>query len=122
MKLYVIPLLFLLLTFCALALALAITWKHRAPQKQSKYSPFSRKVAHTVSLVHLAEGRLMVLKPRIENSQSSARYRAQSLIKAAEEKLKSAKEQLDNDELEEANKLLDEILSLLDQAESRLDQ
>lgn len=117
---YIIPLLFILATWGALIAALSLTWKNRAPQPQSKYSPFSRKVAHTVSLVHLAEGRLIVLKPRLE-SQTTARYRAGSLIQSAEEKLQSAKDYLKKDELEEADKLLDEVLSLLDQAQSRLD-
>jgi hypothetical protein len=122
MKLYIVPLIFLLVTWGGLFLALRMTKKYRVPQRKSKYSPFSRKVAHTVSLLHLAEGRLIYVKPRVERSQSPGRWNAQGAIASAEEKVRAAKTQLDNDELEAANKLLEEALALIDQAEEQLDR
>lgn len=121
MKLIILPLLFVALTWIALIYALEKTKKYGPIRPRSKYSPFSRKVAHTVSLVHLADNRLMWVKARAEGSQSPARPSALTLLATAEEKLTLAKGFLANDELEAANALLAEVLALIDQSEDKLD-
>jgi hypothetical protein len=101
--------------------ALAITRPKHRHEPRIKHSPFSRKQAHSVSLLHLAEGRLFHLKPRAQSSTAPRSASAVSVIARAEEKLDQARTLLFDGDLTPADRLLAEVLEMLDQAEADLD-
>lgn len=120
MKQLIIPLLFLAITFGGLFYALHITRHRRIPHPKSKYSPFSRKMQSTVSLVHLAADRHMWVGVQVKNSSAIGKPTAERLMLDAGKKLELAKGMLANDELDAATKLANEVLDLLEQAEAKI--
>lgn len=108
---------FYLIVWGGLIYALQKTKARRVTQRKSKYSPFSRKLSYSVSMVHLAADRLEWLKIQVKHTNSAQKYHAERRLESAEEKLKLARANLDNDELLASDQECEAALLLLDEAE-----